>query len=89
MSDKTGDTQFFSLVSETPESAQEIVRYVYEALKAKGHDPIMQLVGYIISGDPTYITSYNNARSLIRRVERDEILEEFVRFYIEAHERGV
>ena len=63
--------------------AREIIHYVYSALKDKGHDPIMQLVGYIISGDPTYITSYKNARSLIRRVERDELLEEFVRFYVE------
>ena len=52
------------------------------------HDPIMQIVGYLISGDPTYITSYNNARSLIRRLERDEILEEFVRFYREKHDEG-
>ena len=69
-------------------NAGEIIRYVYSALKAKGHDPIMQLVGYIISGDPTYITSYKNARSLIRRVERDELLEEFVRFYVENIEKG-
>ncbi len=89
MSDKMGETRNFSVSADTPESAQEIIRFVYQALKAKGHDPIMQLVGYIISGDPTYITSYNNARSLIRRVERDEILEEFVRYYIEQHERGV
>ncbi|MBQ3667994.1 MAG: IreB family regulatory phosphoprotein [Clostridia bacterium] len=69
-------------------NAGEIIRYVYSALRAKGHDPIMQLVGYIISGDPTYITSYKNARSLIRRVERDELLEEFVRFYVENIEKG-
>jgi len=60
---------------------------VYQSLKAKGHDPIMQLVGYIISGDPTYITSYNNARSLIKRLERDELLEEFVRFYLTEHDK--
>ena len=58
--------------------AGEVLRYVYSALKAKGHDPIMQLVGYIVSGDPTYITNHNSARSLIRRVERDELLEEFL-----------
>lgn len=67
--------------------AREIIRHVYAALKAKGHDPIMQMVGYIISGDPTYITSYDNARSMIRRVERDELLEEFVRFYLEELEK--
>lgn len=89
MSDKMGETKLFSVPAETPESADEIIRYVYQALKAKGHDPIMQMVGYIISGDPTYITSFNNARSLIKRVERDEILEEFVRFYVEQHEKGI
>ena len=68
-------------------NARELIRYVYSALKEKGHDPIMQLVGYIISGDPTYITSYKNARSLIRRVERDELLEEFVRFYVENNDK--
>ena len=60
---------------------------VYQALKDKGHDPIMQLVGYLISGDPTYITSYNNARALIRRLERDELLEEFIRFYVVEHDK--
>ena len=69
-------------------SAEEIIRRVYSALKAKGHDPVLQLVGYIISGDPTYITSYNNARSLIKRVERDELLEELVRSYINSIEKN-
>jgi len=81
-----GETRHFKLPSETPDSADEIINVVYQALKAKGHDPIMQIVGYLISGDPTYITSHNNARSLIRRLERDEIMEEFVRFYLEHHE---
>lgn len=88
MSGRLGETRNFKLQSDTPESAEEIIQVVYQALKAKGHDPIMQIVGYIISGDPTYITSYNNARSLIRRLERDEILEEFVRFYVTEHEKG-
>ena len=74
-------------IQESGNEAQDILLYVYNALQAKGYNPITQLVGYIISGDPTYITSYNNARSLIRRVERDEILEEFVRFYVEQHEK--
>lgn len=86
MSSKLGETRHYPLPSETPESAEEIIEVVYQALKAKGHDPIMQIVGYIISGDPTYITSYNNARSLIRRLERDEILEEIVRFYVMEHD---
>ncbi|MCQ2437169.1 MAG: IreB family regulatory phosphoprotein [Clostridia bacterium] len=83
MKDNLNQTKHFKPVSETPSSAAEIIDVVYQALKAKGHDPIMQLVGYIISGDPTYITSHNNARALIRRLERDELLEEFVRAYVE------
>ncbi len=87
MNNRLGETQNFRLPANPPESAAEIIEVVYQALKAKGHDPILQLVGYIISGDPTYITSYNNARSLIRRLERDELLEEFVRFYVEEHDK--
>lgn len=58
---------------------------VYDALQAKGYDPITQLVGYIISGDPTYITSHHSARSLICRLERDEIVEELVRCYLQVN----
>lgn len=61
---------------------------VYEALKAKGYNPIIQIVGYLISGDPTYITSYQGARSLICRLERDEILEELTQFYVAARDKG-
>ncbi|MEE0944816.1 MAG: IreB family regulatory phosphoprotein [Clostridia bacterium] len=61
---------------------KEIIDDVYNALKVKGYDPISQIVGYILSGDPTYITSYNGARSKIVRVERDELLEELVKYYI-------
>ncbi|MGI5877202.1 MAG: IreB family regulatory phosphoprotein [Christensenellales bacterium] len=67
---------------ESLNTVQGILSKVYDALKERGYDPINQLVGYIISGDPTYITSYNNARYLIRRLERDEILEEIVGFYL-------
>jgi uncharacterized protein (UPF0297 family) len=56
---------------------------VYSALKEKGYNPINQIVGYILSGDPTYITSHNNARSLIKKLERDELLEELVRAYVD------
>ena len=87
MNNRLGETQNFRLPTNAPESAAEIIEVVYQALKAKGHDPILQLVGYSISGDPTYITSYNNARSLIRRLERDELLEEFIRFYVEEHDK--
>ncbi len=62
--------------------AREILLQVYEALKEKGYNPINQLVGYLLSGDPAYITSYNNARSLIRQLERDELLEELVKKYL-------
>ena len=85
MKGKLGDTQQYTSPSSGNNSAEEIIAAVYQALKAKGYDPITQLVGYIISGDPTYITSYNQARSLICRLERDEILEELVRFYVNGH----
>ena len=62
-----------------------ILLSVYKALEEKGYNPINQLVGYFISGDPTYITSHKNARSLIRKMERDELLEELVRFYVDSH----
>ncbi len=61
-----------------------ILSEVYNALMVKGYNPVSQIVGYIISGDPTYITSYNNARGMISRVERDEILEELMTKYIET-----
>lgn len=66
------------------ETVSDVLSSVYSALKERGYDPINQLVGYIMSGDPTYVTSHNNARYLIRRLERDEILEELVRFYLKA-----
>ena len=72
---------------ETGNEAHDILLYVYHALQAKGYDPITQIVGYLISGDPTYITSYNQARSLIRRLERDDILEELVRSYVQKLEK--
>ena len=78
--DRKDQTMAFSPVRE--ESAEQILLRVYAALRAKGYDPVNQLVGYIISGDPTYITSYDNARSLIRRMERDEWLEEVMKFYL-------
>ena len=75
-------------IQESGNEAQDILMFVYQALQAKGYDPITQIVGYIISGDPTYITSYNQARSLICHLERDEILEELVRFYVVGHTEG-
>ena len=79
------DTMKLKPIAESGNEAQDILMYVYQALQAKGYDPITQLVGYIISGDPTYITSYNAARSMICRLERDEIIEELVRSYLATH----
>lgn len=79
-------TKLKPIIEREPENeAQQILRQVYDALNAKGYDPITQLVGYIISGDPTYITSYNQARIHICQLERDEILEELVRFYLKEN----
>ena len=77
----------FRALGDCSSTAAGIIECVYEALKAKGYDPVTQIVGYLISGDPTYITSYNGARSLICRLERDEILEEITRFYLDALDR--
>jgi uncharacterized protein (UPF0297 family) len=81
VADMEGTTKF-SPVVEGNQRACDILEHVYRALQAKGYDPVTQLVGYIISGDPTYITSYGQARSMICRLERDEILEEMVRVYL-------
>nr|WP_122011606.1 IreB family regulatory phosphoprotein [Maliibacterium massiliense] len=75
----------FQLPREQNETPETIMLSVYRSLKEKGYDPINQIVGYLISGDPTYITSYNNARAMIRRLERDELLEELVAFYVKQH----
>ncbi|MUG45412.1 IreB family regulatory phosphoprotein [Paenibacillus woosongensis] len=66
-------------------SAQEILLTVYEALQDKDYNPINQIVGYLLSGDPAYIPRHNNARSLVRKKERDELIEELVRFYMSSH----
>ena len=65
--------------------AAKIIREVCQAMEEKGYNPINQLVGYLISGDPAYVTSHNDARNMIRKIERDELLEELVRFYISSH----
>ena len=81
------NTQSFKAVNDGVSDAQSILMLVYQALKAKGYDPITQIVGYLISGDPTYITSYSNARALICRIERDELIEELVRTYVSGIEK--
>ena len=77
-----GNTQYFKVQAEPENGVKVILSTVYEALTEKGYDPVNQIVGYIMSGDPTYITSYKNARSLIMKVERDELVEELFREYI-------
>lgn len=75
-------TQYFRVGQEQKLGVEEIFEKVYEALAEKGYNPVNQIVGYIMSGDPTYITSHKNARSLIMKVERDELIEETVKYYI-------
>ena len=77
-----GNTQFFKVEPETENKVQLVLSTVYEALSEKGYNPVNRIVGYVMSGDPTYITSYKNARSLIMKVERDELVEELLREYI-------
>lgn len=78
------NTQFFHVVKEQEYDVASILKDVYEALTEKGYNPVNQIVGYIMSGDPTYITSHKNARSLIMKVERDEILEVLFENYIDT-----
>ena len=75
-------TQTFSIENITYLDMREILKVVYGALSEKGYNPISQIVGYILSEDPTYITTHNNARSLIRKIDRDELLKELVRNYL-------
>ena len=76
------DTQKFTVPNDDRENMRRILRTVYEALTEKGYNPINQLVGYILSEDPTYITNYNNARSLICRIDRDELMHELLINYL-------
>ncbi len=81
MTDKTIQ---FKIQTNSPDEMKVTMTKVYEALKEKGYNPINQIVGYILSEDPTYITTHNNARSLIRRVDRDELLQELVKTYLKS-----
>lgn len=78
----TFNTQFVEVVKDNNLPVSDILAQVYTALSEKGYNPVSQIVGYVMSGDPTYITSYKNARSLIMKVERDELIEETVKYYI-------
>lgn len=82
MGDHFGGTMKFKVQKEKVSDTKEILQTVAEALEQKGYNPISQIVGYLLSGDPAYITSYRNARNLIRRIERDELLEELLKNYI-------
>lgn len=77
------DTQVIRIDTDAQSDVKTIFDEVYAALSEKGYNPVNQIVGYIMSGDPTYITSYNNARSLIMKVERDELVEELLESYIQ------
>ncbi|MDD6328537.1 MAG: IreB family regulatory phosphoprotein [Eubacteriales bacterium] len=78
------NTQDIGIIRETMIEVPDILAQVYEALSEKGYNPVSQIVGYVMSGDPTYITSYKNARSLIMKAERDEIIEVLLENYIET-----
>lgn len=77
------NTMMFKVEKDRANKVREILSAVYEALKQKGYNPVNQIVGYILSGDPTYITSHMNARSIIRKLERDELIEEILKCYLE------
>ena len=78
-------TQYFRVEKEPELQVKDVLSIVYHALSEKGYNPLNQIVGYIMSGDPTYITSHNNARSLIMKVERDELVEEILKEYIKTN----
>ena len=84
MQDKN-QTQFFRVQKEPEIQVKDVLELVYRSLSEKGYNPLNQIVGYIMSGDPTYITSHNNARSLIMKVERDELVEELLADYIKKN----
>lgn len=79
------NTQYFKIQNDANLIVKDTIDSVYVALTEKGYNPVSQIVGYIMSGDPTYITNHNGARSQIMRVERDEIIEELLREYIRTH----
>lgn len=83
-----GNTQYFSTRPEQEMEVREVLDHVYNAMEEKGYNPVNQIVGYIMSGDPTYITSHKGARSMIMKVERDELVEELLQEYIINRERS-
>ena len=85
MENNINNTQFFSVPKQPQLQVKDVLEIVYRALREKGYNPVNQMVGYIMSGDPTYITSHNGARSLIMKMERDELVEEMLKTYINHH----
>ena len=79
------NTQYFKVINDSENSVSGTLIEVYEALMHKGYNPVNQMVGYIMSGDPTYITGYNNSRSKIAKINRDDIVEELVKAFVEYH----
>ena len=79
------ETARFSFNMDKTEDVKELMTFVLSALEEKGYNPINQIIGYLLSGDPAYIPRHNNARTLIRKVERDELIETLVRFFLEHH----
>ena len=80
------NTQYFKVQKEPQMKVKDVIKLVYHALSEKGYNQVNQMVGYIMSGDPSYITAHNGARTLIQRLETDEILEELVKFYVADNE---
>ena len=78
------NTQYFTVQKEPELQVRDVLEIVFRALSEKGYNPVNQIVGYIMSGDPTYITSHNNARSIINKVERDDLIEALLENYIET-----
>lgn len=80
-----GSTQVIKVSQDKDYSVKDILEIVYKANKEKGYDAVNQLTGYLVSDDPTYITSYNDARKLVRRLERDEVIEELIKTYVKVN----
>lgn len=87
LDDKKNILKPISKIDNPDMPTKEVLKQVYEALEEKGYNPINQIVGYVLSEDPTYITNHNNARGLIRRIDRDKLLAELVRSYLDINEQ--
>ncbi len=81
---KDNNTTKFDFDIDNVNEVKELIKTIYSALEEKGYNPVSQMTGYILSGDPTYITSYNNARSIVMKIDRDELVEEILKHYLES-----